>query len=217
VIAELLPSCVATAELFADPPGLSLFLEEQPCVSRAVRSRQAEFTTGRHCARMALARLGLTAQAILKGERGAPQWPADVVGSITHCAGYRAAAVARPHDLASIGIDAEPNEPLPANVLGQVALARERAMLARLSAVLPDIAWDRLLFSAKESVYKAWFPLTGTFLDFDSADISVDPPSQSFVADLLVPGPVVDGHVLSQFAGRFMVRHGLTVTVVTCD
>ena len=35
----------------------------------------------------------------------------------------------------------------------------KRARLAALADALPGVAWDRLLFSAKESVYKAWAPI----------------------------------------------------------
>ena len=68
-------------------------------------------------------------QPVLPGERGAPRWPAGVVGSMTHCAGYRAAALVRAADLASLGIDAEPHGPLPEGVLRRVALPAERERL----------------------------------------------------------------------------------------
>ena len=42
-----------------------------------------------------MVRLGLPPTAITRSDRGAPQWPPRVVGSITHCEGYRAAAVAQ--------------------------------------------------------------------------------------------------------------------------
>jgi 4'-phosphopantetheinyl transferase EntD len=214
MLQELLPASVAAAEVFGDPPGLWLYPEEEACVARAVERRRREFTTGRHCARAALGRLGLTPAAIVKGERGAPRWPEGVVGSITHCAGYRAAAVARAADQMAIGIDAEPNQPLPADVLQLISLPRERARLEAIAA--PDVACDRLLFSAKESVYKAWFPLTGSFLNFDGADITFDLVAATFTARLLVPVPVIGGEPWREVTGRFAVRDGLTVTAVAC-
>lgn len=78
---------------------------------------------------------------------------------MTHCDGYRAAAVARRETIASIGIDAEPHAALPDGVEKLTALPEERMALTRLAVTHPHIHWDRLLFSAKESVYKAWFPL----------------------------------------------------------
>jgi 4'-phosphopantetheinyl transferase EntD len=214
VLDELLPPAAAVAEVFDDPPGVRLYPEEEVCVARAVERRRREFTTGRHCARTALTRLGLGPSAIPKGERGAPHWPDGVVGSITHCAGYRAAAVARTADLVTIGIDAEPNEPLPAGVFDPISLPRERARLAAIAASAPGVCWDRLLFSAKESVYKAWFPLTGAWLDFDDADISFDPATATFATRLLSPGLTIAGQPCRELTGRFVVRDNLVVTAV---
>ena len=72
----------------------------------------------------------------------------------------------------------------------------------------PGICCDRLLFSAKESVYKAWFPLTGRWLGFEEADITIDAARGTFNARLLVPGPVVRGFPLTGFAGRWRARTG---------
>jgi 4'-phosphopantetheinyl transferase EntD len=214
VLAELLPPEAAAAEVFDDPPELRLYPEEEPYVARAVETRRREFTTVRHCARMALTRLGVGPSAITKRDKGAPRWPEGVVGSMTHCAGYRGAAVARAADLATIGIDAEPNEPLPADVFDLISLPRERARLAALAASVPGVCWDRLLFSAKESVYKAWFPLTSAWLDFDGADISFDPVTATFTACLLVPGLAIAGYPCGELTGRFVMRGNLVVTAI---
>jgi 4'-phosphopantetheinyl transferase EntD len=215
VIDEILPATVAAEEAFVDPDDVRLFPEEEAVVARAVAKRRTEFATARHCARVALGRLGVAPAPILPGERGAPRWPNGVVGSMTHCAGYRAAAVAHLRDVASIGVDAEPHEVLPDGVLGAIATVPERAMLARLGADHPSVCWDRLLFSAKETVYKAWYPLTGRWLDFAEADVDLDPEAHRFTARLLVPGPVVAGRRHDQFAGRYVIRHGLLATAIT--
>ena len=115
--------------------------------------RRREFTTARACARRALASLGVAPAPILPGERGAPQWPPGIVGSITHCAGYRAAAAARARDVLTIGLDAEPDEVLPSGVLEAVSLPGERERLRNLTAAAPGTRWDRLPFSAKETTY----------------------------------------------------------------
>ena len=182
-----------------------------------MQKRRLEFTTVRHCARAALVRLGVAPVAILPGHRGAPQWPAGIVGSMTHCAGYRAAVVARSEELATIGVDAEPHEALPPEVLTTVTVPEERERLERLAAREPSVHWDRLLFSAKESVYKAWFPLTGRWLDFEEASVDFGTPereSGSFYARLLVPGPVVAGVTLLGFTGHWLVRDGLLFTAI---
>jgi 4'-phosphopantetheinyl transferase EntD len=214
VIGDILPPEVAVAEEFGDLPHVTLFPDEEAVIANAVDKRRREFTTARACARTALAKLGLPPVPIVPGLRGAPQWPPGVVGSITHCAGYRASAVARDLDVVTIGLDAEPHDTLPAGVLGAVASDGEQARLAGLAAARPDVCWDRMLFSAKESVYKAWFPLTRRWLGFEEAVITIGPADGTFTARLLVPGPVLDGRQLTGFEGRWLARRGLVLTAI---
>jgi 4'-phosphopantetheinyl transferase EntD len=148
------------------------------------------------------------------GLGGAPQWPHDVVGSITHCIGYRAAAVAHGHDIRTLGLDAEPDDGLPEGVVNRVASADERAGLCALASATPGPCWDRLLFSAKESIYKAWFPLTRRWLGFEDTVITINPANGTFTVRLLVPGPVLDGRSLTRFEGRWLVRDGLVLTAI---
>jgi len=79
------------------------------------------------------------------------------------------------------------------------------------------IHWDRVLFSAKECVYKAWFPLTGEWLEFKDARVTIDPDSLTFVARLLNAGLNIDGVVLHELAGRFRVADGLVVTAIALE
>ena len=214
MLAEILPPEVMAAEAFGDLPDAVLFPAEEAVIARAVDKRRREFTTARACARAALARLGLPPAAILPGAAGAPQWPPGVVGSMTHCAGYRGSAVAWARDVLALGLDAEPDAPLPEGVLGTVAVAEERAALRALAQAAPAPCWDRLLFSAKESVYKAWFPLTGRWLGFEDAVITFDAAGGTFAARLLVPGPRLDGRLLTGFTGRWLARDGLVLTAI---
>jgi 4'-phosphopantetheinyl transferase EntD len=224
VIEELLPGTVVAVEAygeegvreFGDGP---LYPEEEALVARAVAKRRREFTVVRGCARRAMEKLGVPAQPVLPGERGAPQWPAGLTGSMTHCDGYGAAALVRLADLASLGMDAEPHQPLPEGVLSAIALPAEAERLRALAANRPEVHWDRLLFSAKESVYKAWFPLTRKWLDFSEADIDIhagpaDGAQGTFRARLLVPGPVLGGHRIGHFDGRWTVERGLVATAI---
>jgi 4'-phosphopantetheinyl transferase EntD len=214
MIAEILPDGVVAEEAFGDLPEAELFPEEEAAVARAVPKRRKEFSTVRACARAALARLGIPPAPIVPGTRGAPQWPAGVVGSITHCDDYRACAVARESDVVTIGLDAEPHGILPHGVLDLVSSAQERDGLARLSAAVPEVHWDRILFCAKESVYKAWFPLTHRWLNFKDAHVDIDPASGTFGARLLVKGPVVNGAELDGFDGQWLVGNGLIATAI---
>ncbi len=182
----ILPTAVAYAESFVDVPESTLLPAELEALGAARHEgRRREFTTVRHCARRALADLGVPPVAVLPGERGAPLWPHGVVGSMTHCAGYRAAAVASRTRVRAVGIDAEPHEPLPGRVLGAIARAEEHGRLAALTAECPQVRWDRLLFCVKESVYKAWFPMTRRRLGFADASVSFDRAAGTFRAELV--------------------------------
>jgi 4'-phosphopantetheinyl transferase EntD len=214
VIEALLPAEVAVEEAFCDPPGVALFPEEEAVIAKAVDKRRREFTTARACARAALARLGLPPGPIVPGLGGAPQWPDGVVGSMTHCGGYRACAVALDRDVLTIGVDAEPHDKLPDGVLGTATSQEERGRLTALAAAVPGPYWDRILFSAKESVYKAWFPLTRRWLGFEDASVTIDPKDGTFTARLLVDGPRVNDVPLTGFTGRWLVDGGLIITAI---
>jgi 4'-phosphopantetheinyl transferase EntD len=214
MIGDILPPQVAAVEAFADLPDVTLYPGEEAVVAHAVDKRRREFATGRACARAALAELGLPPVSILSGPRGAPRWPSGIVGSITHCPGYRASAVARDSEFVAIGLDAEPHEELPQGMLDAVASAGEQARLTALAATMPEVCWDRMLFSAKESVYKAWFPLTGRWLRFEDACVDFCPEDRTFTARLLVAGPEVNGDTLTAFAGRWLVANGLITTAI---
>jgi 4'-phosphopantetheinyl transferase EntD len=206
VIAEILPPLVAAAESVGPEaePIRKLFPAEEAVVRTACPRRRAEFTAGRRCAREALAGLGLPAAPVLAGRAGEPLWPAGVTGSITHCPGYRACAVARAADVAGLGIDAEPDAALPAGLIESLACAAERVRIGRLGAQAPVVSWDRLLFSAKEAVAKLWYPLTGRWPGFGELTVV---PATDGTFEARVAG--------SCLAGRWLARGGLIVTAVT--
>lgn len=219
MIETILPADVVAVDTFDDPPDATLLPEEESIVAKAIEKRRREFTTARHCARAALARLGVPPQPILAGRLNEPLWPAGVVGTITHCAGYRGVVVAADSKITTVGIDAEPNEPLTNGVLESVALPDERVHVAELLEARPEIRWDRMLFCAKEAVYKSWFPLAQRWLDFDDAVVTLRPGSAGastggFDARLLVVGPRVAGRRLTGFSGRWMVEQGLILTAI---
>ncbi|MEW9528047.1 4'-phosphopantetheinyl transferase [Microbispora sp. NPDC049125] len=210
MIERILPSWAACAEEFGDVPVETLFPEEMPFIAKSADVRRRTFATGRYCARTALGRLGVPPGPIPQGERGAPVWPSGTVGSITHCDGYRAAAVSLTRDAASIGIDAEPHGPLPEGVLPSIAREEEIAALRALSTREPAIHWNLILFSAKESVYKVWFPLTGRWLDFSEASIELDVDG-GFTVQLLADDPRMGTNRLT---GRWLAAGGFILTAI---
>ncbi|MGW4245255.1 4'-phosphopantetheinyl transferase Npt [Nocardia sp. NPDC004722] len=221
MLGRILPNGVAAAELTVYPEDLKPHPGEEHLIARAVEKRRRDFIGARYCARQALEQLGEPAVAIGKAEDGAPAWPRGIVGSLTHCDGYKAAALGHKLRVRSIGIDAEPHDRLPDGVLESVSLPPEREWLA---AVLPgtDLHLDRLLFCAKEATYKAWRPLTGRWLGFEDAHITFTVDEESagggagtFHTDLLIPGQVTDGGApLRSFDGRWLISDGLILTAI---
>lgn len=204
MIHELLPVGVSARERIG--PGdtdIQLFAQEAAVVARAVGTRRREFAAVRGCARQALAEIGVAAVPLLPGDHGAPQWPPGVVGSMTHCAGYCAAAVARSSEFRGIGIDAEPNRPLPPGVLAQIASPAEVLQLPTLRAERPDVCWDTLLFCVKESVFKVWFPLHLCWLGFLDVTVHLDLIPGSFSIDFLPSAPAATDRQLDRMIGRW--------------
>jgi 4'-phosphopantetheinyl transferase EntD len=219
LVSAVLPEAdgLAYSEVYSDPPGLAPLPEEEPLIAKSVAKRRNEFITVRHCARVALGELGLPPVPILKGDKGEPCWPDGVVGSLTHCTGYRGAVVGRTGAVRSVGIDAEPHDVLPDGVLNAIALDEERHELSALPA---GLHWDRILFCAKEATYKAWFPLTKRWLGFEDAHVvfDLDPPDGAttgvFVSKILIDPEALSGPPLTALRGRWSVERGLVLTAI---
>lgn len=216
MIETIVPPGVAVVEAFTDTVPDPEFKAEAVSVDDAVSSRRREFATTRDCARRALAQLGIASVEIPVGPQRAPVWPPAVLGSLTHCEGFRAAAVSRPGTVGVLGIDAEPDAALPGGVLALVAGERESAWLA-CTGHWPVHA-DRLLFSIKESVYKAWFPLARRWLGFLDVEVVVDLDARTFTTHLRVAGPPHPTRAAATvvgFTGRWTHNDGLVATAVT--
>lgn len=216
LLAGVLPGArdaLAAAELYSDPKELAPLPEEEPLIARSVPKRRNEFITVRYCARQALVDLGMEPVPILKGDKGEPCWPDGIVGSLTHCEGFRGAAVGRRAEIRSLGIDAEPHDVLPNGVLDAISLPVERHELQ----ALPDgVHWDRVLFCAKEATYKAWYPLTHRWLGFEDAHITFDidrsGQSGTFTSEILIDPAAESGPPLTALAGRWSVQNGIALT-----
>jgi 4'-phosphopantetheinyl transferase EntD len=182
-MAAIVPSAAICFEQVGELWGRLLPEEAELLTPKMVSKRRLELAAGRTCARSALAALGLPPQPILRGPQREPLWPEGIVGSITHSSGYCASAVAPVDKCAGLGIDAEPNQPLPHGVLKRIARERERNWISKASK--GEICWDRLLFSVKESVFKTWYPIERSWLDFDEAEIEIDADKRTFQATLL--------------------------------
>lgn len=206
----------------------SLYPVEVEQIGAAVERRRLDFASARACAREAMSRLGVPAGPILRGGRGMPVWPPGLVGTLTHTDGLRAAALAHAGRARSLGLDVERHEPLAAGVLEAVSLPEEAAWVRAARAEVDTVAWDTLLFTAKEATYKAWFPLTHRWLGFGDAHITLVPDRDDNDNDddddvvtgtlrsrILVDAHAVDGGPdLTEFRGRWAVRDGYVASAI---
>jgi len=144
----------------------ALLPEEAPAFAASVVKVRRASGAARIVARELLTRLGERECALPRSPSGAPIWPKGIVGSLAHDAAVAVAAVAMNRDVAALGIDVEPAEVLPPDLLEIVATPGE------LRKIGDDPYRGRLLFVAKEAVYKAVHPLDRTFLDHH--DVEVD-------------------------------------------
>jgi 4'-phosphopantetheinyl transferase EntD len=127
------------------------------------------FALGRASARDALAELGLPGVGIGRGEAGEPLWPSGTVGAISHSPDLAVAIVGWRSDYAGIGVDVE--EP------ARGPTARAARLVCRPSEMAwvdPEAGTTRLtmLFSAKEALFKAVYPIAGVWLGFAEAELS---------------------------------------------
>lgn len=187
-----------------------LFPGESQAVQNSVKKRRVEFARGRACARFALGKLGASPRPILVGPDREPVWPPGFLGSITHCEGLVAAIASRTEGARSLGLDAEPLEPLPPEVLPLIARPRERK--TALSAPMRGADPGKVLFSVKESIYKAAFPLTRSYLDFLDVELTLRPEEGRFTASAVGP-PLSDLPDMATLRGRFAVTSEFVVSI----
>ena len=167
--------------------------------------REREFRIGRALARDALAQFDITDHPLLPAETREPIWPSGIVGSISHCESACAVAVAEAKAYSGIGIDLERIERIDDRITGSVCTPDEQRQLETLE---PSLRRHRLalLFSAKESVFKALFPSTRQWLEF--TDVSLALADGRFTAHAAEPGV----RKVEFLNGRYFVGPSLIAT-----
>ena len=203
---RLLGPKVETEEVDPHTVQGGLLKSEEALVDGAAQTRIEQFTAGRVCSRIALGRLGVAVTTpILRGEDRAPIWPPGFTGSISHTDTWCAAAVARTEDIRALGIDLESSTPLKEALLKRVCTPKEREWLHELPA--PGVT-GKIVFSAKEAVYKCQYPLSNQFLGFHAVEVELGDDSFEAVfqqeAGGFKPGDVI--------SGRYLVEEGLVAT-----
>ncbi len=202
---------VVEAPLSGNSPELPI--EEAASVAMAVPRRRREFAAGRACARQAMAALGHAPVALPCQRDRTPLWPQGLVGSITHTDAWTAAAVARrDQGFASVGIDLEPADGLPADLWSSVCTADEQARVVRACHLSPEHA-AHVLFCMKEAAFKCQYPISATMLEFADFAIEVDAPGKAFTAVYQrAAGPF---SMYDRIHGRFAIGDGHFASVAT--
>ena len=139
---------------------------EAASIASSVAAVRRASGAARIVARRLLAPFGYAGFALRRGASGEPLWPAGITGSLAHDDTVAVAAVGRQSDVGAVGIDIEPAVPLSRDMLALVATPEE------LRRIADDPLQGKLLFAAKEAVYKTCYPLDRAFLEFH--DIEVD-------------------------------------------
>lgn len=184
-----------------------LWPAEEALITRAVPKRRREFAMGRHCARQALAALGVQAYPLVNGENREPIWPTGIVGSLSHTAGLVAVVVARQSVYASLGIDVEPEEGLAIEIEEKIATPNERAWLDQFVGDERGLM-ARVIFSAKECFYKCQHSVSQTFMGFQDASTTFE--GDRFVITFRKDVPPFRAG--ASLTGRWVRRDGFILT-----
>ena len=138
-------------------------------------SRKEHYRSGRICAGEVLSKLGTLGQPVLRDpQTREPLWPEGISGAITHSGKWAAAAAGKTSDVLGIGIDLEDLErQVDSRISRHVCIPEEQKWLQECG----EESWEKnlkIIFSAKESIFKAFFPYTRTYLHFHDARILME-------------------------------------------
>lgn len=191
-----------------------LFASETPAIAKAIDSRRHEYATGRVLARGLLADLGHEAAPLVYEKKTRlPVWPAGAIGSISHSDDLCIVGVAQTARYRGLGLDVEPDEPVRGGVerivLQQGDDSTEWSWAEEGGDAAEFSRRTRIVFSVKEAVYKAFYPLTRDFWNFHDVSVEIDLDAGRFRAE--VP-PTAFGQ---RAEGRVLRRSGWILSSVT--
>jgi 4'-phosphopantetheinyl transferase EntD len=169
-----------------------LFAQEYEAIRDALPVRRQEFIAGRSYARSALRQIGGTEQSIPRADDRSPIWPLGYVGSISHTHHHCGAIVAESKLYLTLGLDIESDDPLEPELYSLIGSDRERRTLSfPLKTEVGPVDRAKLVFSAKESVFKACNPVTKVWLDFQEVEVELDGEERMFRATLVSGGQLL--------------------------
>lgn len=160
---------------------------EEACIlsPRASKRTRERFTLGRAASHLALQHLGIDqAYPILRGQEGEPLWPAGVTGSISHCDPWTVAVVALASHRFSPGIDLENIPKANRIAISQLICCDGEPDLLKADNCEKHVG---LIFSAKEAIYKAIYPLCHRYIGFKEVKMVAHVQEERFEGELLTP------------------------------
>ncbi|MCC5956738.1 MAG: 4'-phosphopantetheinyl transferase superfamily protein [Natronohydrobacter sp.] len=191
------------AMAWSDPraPMPRLMGDEVLAIEQVTAARAREFGAGRGAARAAMEMLGQVPRPVLQGEDRAPIWPVGLQGSISHTGRDCLAVVTDAPEIRALGLDLEPSIPLESALWPEICTMEEMQWLASLGPSQRG-HFAKLIFCAKEAVYKAQYQISRTMLDFHAVTLIIDLRGGRFSAQLNteIPGFAAGGIIAGRFA-----------------
>lgn len=192
-------------------------------IVNAVDKRKAEFVVGRFLAKKAIRSLNsvyklgienINRIEVYIGENRAPIWPTPLVGSISHTDNYAICAVTQLSDNCFIGIDAERvvSQSTASDIAKHVLVPSEYYLVGNIH--MPEPFIFTLIFSAKESLFKALYQYVKHYFDFDVARVTnLDNQNKSFTIELTqsLTNNLMRG---KKFKGRYAVLDNSILTYI---
>lgn len=173
--------------------------------------RRREYILGRVCASKAYEMcVGSELLSLPSLASRAPQWPADVIGSISHDQNFVAAVVALKADLLAVGLDFEVIGRTKPEIAPRICNEDDVQNHSSLS----EAQLLTVIFSAKESLYKALYPIVNVFFGFEAAAVKeIDVQAKTFIIELResLSSSFSKKH---RFNGRFIITQGSCLTVI---
>jgi len=176
--------------------------------------RRSEYLLGRAAAQDVLTALGYVAPpAVERGKHGEPLWPLGVIGSLAHSKGVSVAVAAKDTEWRSVGIDLEPLREPKRDLLSRVGVGGEftwsnRCKFGKATAGL-------IVFSIKESIYKALFPLVREWFGFKEVEITLSAENNFFTATVLPESRIAS--FSGEIEGGFHVEGGKLLSWTLVD
>lgn len=187
------PAEVAFCALSSSDSSLGDLYEAAPEVDRryidkaSSKKRRTEFLLGRQAARRCLQQLNFPGNPELrKGEQGEPLWPDGFSGSITHSGSLVLACATKREDYKAIALDIEDRGKIRSlNIAKQICRKEELSWIDSIDGDKDKQTALISLFSAKETIYKAYFPICGRFFGFQSVTLRMNADNTRFVGELM--------------------------------